>query len=109
LILNQEGDHTITLKGHQITERVRPDGFVELERHHRVLLRLRGLSFASCGGFMPGEAILDGVTFAPHETGIWLELSDTYGLSGMLAAREVELEFEPTNENFGASHEPRQP
>jgi len=104
LTLDQSGNCTITLKGYQITERVKPDGFFELEKHYRVVLRLSGVTSASLAGFMPGEAILDGVTFAEHEDGFWLELSgNTYGMSGIITARRVELEFEPADGDNGST------
>ena len=103
LVLDQAGNCMITLKGYQLTERLKPDGFFELEKHYRVVLRLSGISFASFAGFMPGEAILVGVEFTESEEGIRLEISgDTYGLSGTLVARQVELEFEPTDDSFRA-------
>jgi len=102
LTLDHAGNCTITLKGYQITERVKPDGFFELEKHYRMVLRLNGVSLASFEGFMPGEAILDGLEFTEEEAGIRLEIcGGAYGLSGALVAQRVELEFEPTDDSFG--------
>lgn len=97
LVLDQAGNCIITLKGYQITDRVKPDGFFELEKHYRATLRLSGVSSASFAGFMPGEIILDGLEFTRDTDGIRLEIcGSTYGLSGTLVARGIELEFEPT-------------
>jgi len=97
LTLNQEGACTITLVGYQMTDRVKPDGFFELEKHYRVVLQLTGVSYASFAGFQPGWAIIHGMTFVRHEDGIWVEIAETYGLSATLIARNITLEFQPTD------------
>ena len=78
----------------EMTDKVNADGFFELTKHIVVEFTLRDVTKLELE-FLWEHSILFGLAVNKVDTGVRLELSSSYGLSGTIEARRVSMAIIP--------------
>ena len=94
LHLNRHGASWLRVHTWRMTDRVDNDGYYVLERHVVVTFNMKQIATLVLDGFSH-QNVISGLVIEQVPDGLVMTLEPCYGLSGMIEAKEIRVEFSP--------------
>jgi hypothetical protein len=93
--INSDGTGWLKAHGFRMTDKVDAQGFYVSDKHFVVTVFFGSLCSVSLSDFLPGQFILGALDFKKCDEGIRVDFLDTsYGVSGYVISRNLDLKFE---------------
>ena len=100
LHLDRQGVSWLKVHTWRMTDRVDDKGYYVLEKHVMVTFSLKRVETLVLDGFSHQNVISELVIEQVHD-GVVMTLEPCYGLSGMIEAKEMSIEFTPIEPSWG--------
>lgn len=100
LHLNRQGASRLTVHTWYMTDKVDAKGYYVLENHVMVTFGMKQIATLVLDGFSHQNVIF-GLTIERVPDGLVMTLEPCYGLSGMIEAKEMSVEFAPVETLWG--------